>query len=89
MTGLSTQILTLFLVHTDQIPSQNRENPSEFIYNNNDLIGLSSLDGEDELMEMSTEEILTVSVVNQSLFDTQGSPGLEDYFNDKSIKGRL
>lgn len=51
------------------------------------MIGLSSLDGEDELMEMSTEEILTVSVVNQSLFDTQGSPGLEDYFNDKSIKG--
>lgn len=45
------------------------------------------MDGEDELMEMSTEEILTVSVVNQSLFDTQGSPGLEDYFNDKSIKG--
>lgn len=40
-------------------------------------------------MEMSTEEILTVSVVNQSLFDTQGSPGLEDYFNDKSIKGGL
>lgn len=40
-------------------------------------------------MEMSTEEILTVSVVNQSLFDTQGSPGLEDYFNDKSIKGEL
>lgn len=36
---------------------------------------------------MSTEEILTVSVVNQSLFDTQGSPGLEDYFHDKSIKG--
>ncbi|XP_054551300.1 probable E3 ubiquitin-protein ligase HECTD4 isoform X5 [Talpa occidentalis] len=57
------------------------------LFNNNDLIGLSSLDGEDELMEMSTEEILTVSVVNQSLFDTQGSPGLEDYFNDKSIKG--
>lgn len=50
---------------------------------------MSSLDGEDELMEMSTEEILTVSAVNQSLFDTQGSPGLEDYFNDKSIKGRL
>jgi len=48
---------------------------------------LSSLDGEDELMEMSTEEILTVSTVNQSLFDTQGSPALEDYFNDKSIKG--
>lgn len=59
------------------------------LFNNNDLIGLSSLDGEDELMEMSTEEILTVSVVNQSLFDTQGSPGLEDYFNDKSIKGEL
>lgn len=59
------------------------------LFNNNDLIGLSSLDGEDELMEMSTEEILTVSVVNQSLFDTQGSPGLEDYFNDKSIKGGL
>ncbi|XP_010602797.2 probable E3 ubiquitin-protein ligase HECTD4 [Fukomys damarensis] len=57
------------------------------LFNNNDLIGLSSLDGEDALMEMSTEEILTVSVVNQSLFDTQGSPGLEDYFNDKSIKG--
>lgn len=38
-------------------------------------------------MEMSTEEILTVSTVNQSLFDTQGSPALEDYFNDKSIKG--
>uniref|UniRef100_A0A4X2K6H4 HECT domain E3 ubiquitin protein ligase 4 n=1 Tax=Vombatus ursinus TaxID=29139 RepID=A0A4X2K6H4_VOMUR len=57
------------------------------LFNNNDLIGLSSLDGEDELMEMSTEEILTVSTVNQSLFDTQGSPGLEDYFNDKSIKG--
>eukprot|EP00069_Balaena_mysticetus_P007877 bmy_05722T0 len=36
------------------------------LFNNNDLIGLSSLDGEDELMEMSTEEILTVSVVNQS-----------------------
>lgn len=48
---------------------------------------MSSLDGEDELMEMSTEEILTVSTVNQSLFDTQGSPALEDYFNDKSIKG--
>lgn len=59
------------------------------LFNNNDLIGLSSLDGEDELMEMSTEEILTVSVVNQSLFDTQGSPGLEDYFSDKSIKGEL
>ncbi|XP_061866393.1 probable E3 ubiquitin-protein ligase HECTD4 isoform X3 [Colius striatus] len=57
------------------------------LFNNNDLIGLSSLDGEDELMEMSTEEILTVSTVNQSLFDIQGSPALEDYFNDKSIKG--
>uniref|UniRef100_A0A9L0K6R9 HECT domain E3 ubiquitin protein ligase 4 n=1 Tax=Equus asinus TaxID=9793 RepID=A0A9L0K6R9_EQUAS len=49
--------------------------------------GLMVCKDEDELMEMSTEEILTVSVVNQSLFDTQGSPGLEDYFNDKSIKG--
>ncbi|XP_074700070.1 putative E3 ubiquitin-protein ligase HECTD4 isoform X6 [Strix aluco] len=57
------------------------------LFNSSDLIGLSSLDGEDELMEMSTEEILTVSTVNQSLFDTQGSPALEDYFNDKSIKG--
>ncbi|KAG8145997.1 hypothetical protein E2320_012423 [Naja naja] len=52
-----------------------------------DLIGLSTLDGEDELMEMSSEEILTVSTVNQSLFDTQGSPALEDYFSDKTIKG--
>ncbi|XP_060106352.1 probable E3 ubiquitin-protein ligase HECTD4 isoform X1 [Heteronotia binoei] len=57
------------------------------LFNSSDLIGLSSLDGEDELMEMSTEEILTVSTVNQSLFDTQGSPALEDYFNDKTIKG--
>ncbi|KAM6318191.1 putative E3 ubiquitin-protein ligase HECTD4 isoform 4-T4 [Podargus strigoides] len=57
------------------------------LFNSSDLIGLSSLDGEDELMEMSTEEILTVSTVNQSLFDIQGSPALEDYFNDKSIKG--
>uniref|UniRef100_A0ACB8FZ56 E3 ubiquitin-protein ligase HTD4 n=1 Tax=Sphaerodactylus townsendi TaxID=933632 RepID=A0ACB8FZ56_9SAUR len=57
------------------------------LFNSSDLIGLSSLDGEDELMEMSTEEILTVSTVNQSLFDTQGSPVLEDYFNDKTIKG--
>ncbi|KAM6111771.1 LOW QUALITY PROTEIN: putative E3 ubiquitin-protein ligase HECTD4 [Pterocles gutturalis] len=56
------------------------------LFNSSDLIGLSSLDGEDE-HEMSTEEILTVSTVNQSLFDTQGSPALEDYFNDKSIKG--
>lgn len=58
------------------------------LFNSSDLIGLSSLDGEDELMEMSTEEILTVSTVNQSLFDTQGSPALEDYFNDKTLKGR-
>nr|XP_060642062.1 probable E3 ubiquitin-protein ligase HECTD4 isoform X2 [Anolis sagrei ordinatus] len=57
------------------------------LFNSSDLIGLSSLDGEDELMEMSTEEILTVSTVNQSLFDTQGSPALEDYFNDKTLKG--
>ncbi|XP_054852988.1 probable E3 ubiquitin-protein ligase HECTD4 isoform X3 [Eublepharis macularius] len=57
------------------------------LFNSSDLIGLSSLDGEDELMEMSTEEILTVSTVNQSLFDTQGSPALEDYFNDKTMKG--
>ncbi|XP_043571193.1 probable E3 ubiquitin-protein ligase HECTD4 [Chiloscyllium plagiosum] len=57
------------------------------LFNSSDLIGLSSLDGEDELMEMSTEEILTVSSVNQSLFDTQGSSALEDYFTDKLIKG--
>ncbi|XP_043924358.1 probable E3 ubiquitin-protein ligase HECTD4 isoform X2 [Protopterus annectens] len=57
------------------------------LFNSSDLIGLSSLDGEDELMEMSTEEILTVSTVNQSLFDTQGSPALEDYFLEKSMKG--
>ncbi|XP_066465637.1 probable E3 ubiquitin-protein ligase HECTD4 [Tiliqua scincoides] len=57
------------------------------LFNSSDLIGLSNLDGEDELMEMSTEEILTVSTVNQSLFDTQGSPALEDYFNDKTLKG--
>ncbi|XP_064424272.1 probable E3 ubiquitin-protein ligase HECTD4 [Latimeria chalumnae] len=57
------------------------------LFNSSDLIGLSSLAGEGELMEMSTEEILTVSTVNQSLFDTQGSPALEDYFTDKSIKG--
>ncbi|CAJ0915925.1 unnamed protein product, partial [Ranitomeya imitator] len=56
------------------------------LFNSSDLIGLSSLDGEDELMEMSTEEILTVSTVNQSLFDTQGIPGLGDYFSDKSLK---
>lgn len=59
------------------------------LFNSSDLIGLSSLDGEDELMEMSTEEILTVSTVNQSLFDTQGSPALEDYLNDKTLKGRI
>lgn len=57
------------------------------LFNSSDLIGLSSLDGEEELMEMTTEEILTVSSVNQSLFDTQGSSVLEDYFTDKSIKG--
>ncbi|KAG8456143.1 hypothetical protein GDO86_002079 [Hymenochirus boettgeri] len=57
------------------------------LFNSSDLIGLSGLDGEDELMEMSTEEILTVSTVNQSLFDTQGIPGLGDYFMDKSMKG--
>ncbi|XP_040202102.1 probable E3 ubiquitin-protein ligase HECTD4 isoform X1 [Rana temporaria] len=57
------------------------------LFNSSDLIGLSSLDGEDELMEMSTEEILTVSTVNQSLFDTQGIPGLGDYFTDKTLKG--
>ncbi|XP_041436316.1 probable E3 ubiquitin-protein ligase HECTD4 isoform X3 [Xenopus laevis] len=57
------------------------------LFNSSDLIGLSGLDGEDELMEMSTEEILTVSTVNQSLFDTQGIPGLADYFMDKSMKG--
>lgn len=39
-------------------------------------------------MEMSTEEILTVSSVNQSLFDTQGSSALEDYFTEKLIKGK-
>lgn len=59
------------------------------LFNSSDLIGLSSLDGEDELMEMSTEEILTVSTVNQSLFDTQGIPGLGDYFTDKTLKGEL
>lgn len=81
--------LDLFFLFT-QIRSRAKiEKIRASLFNNNDLIGLSSLDGEDELMEMSTEEILTVSVVNQSLFDTQGSPGLEDYFNDKSIKGVL
>ncbi|MEQ2307233.1 putative E3 ubiquitin-protein ligase HTD4 [Ameca splendens] len=57
------------------------------LFNSSDLIGLSSLEGEEELMELTNEEILTVSSVNQSLFDTQGSSALEDYFLDKSIKG--
>ncbi|MBN3309272.1 HECD4 ligase, partial [Amia calva] len=57
------------------------------LFNSSDLIGLSSLEGEEELMEMTNEEILTASSVNQSLFDTQGSSALEDYFMDKSIKG--
>lgn len=57
------------------------------LFNSSDLIGLSSLDGEDELMELSSEEILTASTVNQSLFDTQGSSALEDYFLDKSLRG--
>lgn len=57
------------------------------LFNSSDLIGLSSLDGEEELMELSSEEILTASTVNQSLFDTQGSSALEDYFLDKSFRG--
>lgn len=57
------------------------------LFNSSDLIGLSSLEGEDELMELSSEEILTASTVNQSLFDTQGSSALEDYFLDKSLRG--
>ncbi|XP_039598680.1 probable E3 ubiquitin-protein ligase HECTD4 [Polypterus senegalus] len=57
------------------------------LFNSSDLIGLSSLDGEEELMEMTNEEILTVSSVNQSLFDTQGSSALEDYFLEKAVKG--
>ncbi|XP_048853239.1 probable E3 ubiquitin-protein ligase HECTD4 isoform X2 [Brienomyrus brachyistius] len=57
------------------------------LFNSSDLIGLSSLEGEDELMEMTNEEILTASSVNQSLFDTQGSSALEDYFMDKSLRG--
>lgn len=40
-------------------------------------------------MEMTNEEILTASSVNQSLFDTQGSSVLEEYFLDKSIRGWL
>lgn len=58
------------------------------LFNSSDLIGLSSLEGEEELMELTNEEILTASSVNQSLFDTQGSSALEDYFLDKSIRGR-
>ncbi|KAJ3603715.1 hypothetical protein NHX12_028456 [Muraenolepis orangiensis] len=57
------------------------------LFNSSDLIGLSSLEGEEELMELTSEEILTASSVNQSLFDTQGSSALEDYFLDKSLRG--
>ncbi|KAG7243852.1 hypothetical protein INR49_006006 [Caranx melampygus] len=57
------------------------------LFNSSDLIGLSSLEGEEELMELTNEEILTASSVNQSLFDTQGSSALEDYFLDKSVRG--
>lgn len=57
------------------------------LFNSSDLIGLSNLEREEELMEMTNEEILTASSVNQSLFDTQGSSALEEYFLDKSIKG--
>uniref|UniRef100_A0A6Q2ZID3 HECT domain-containing protein n=1 Tax=Esox lucius TaxID=8010 RepID=A0A6Q2ZID3_ESOLU len=57
------------------------------LFNSSDLIGLSSLEAEDELMELTNEEILTASSVNQSLFDTQGSSALEDYFLDKSLRG--
>lgn len=57
------------------------------LFNSSDLIGLSSLEGEEGLMEITTEEILTASSVNQSLFDTQGSSALEDYFLAKTIKG--
>ncbi|KAJ7994262.1 hypothetical protein DPEC_G00264060 [Dallia pectoralis] len=57
------------------------------LFNSSDLIGLSSLEGEEELMELTNEEILTASSVNQSLFDTQGSSALEDYFLDKSLRG--
>lgn len=38
-------------------------------------------------MDLTNEEILTASSVNQSLFDTQGSSALEDYFLDKSVRG--
>ncbi|KTF85185.1 hypothetical protein cypCar_00030810 [Cyprinus carpio] len=57
------------------------------LFNSSDLIGLSNLEREEELMEMTNEEILTASSVNQSLFDTQGSSVLEEYFLDKSIRG--
>ncbi|XP_041692213.2 probable E3 ubiquitin-protein ligase HECTD4 isoform X1 [Coregonus clupeaformis] len=57
------------------------------LFNSSDLIGLSSLEGEEELMELTNEEILTASSVNQSLFDTQGSSALEDYFLNKSLRG--
>ncbi|XP_016414650.1 probable E3 ubiquitin-protein ligase HECTD4 [Sinocyclocheilus rhinocerous] len=57
------------------------------LFNSSDLIGLSNLEREEELMEMTNEEILTASSVNQSLFDTQGSSALEEYFLDKSIRG--
>ncbi|XP_067256066.1 probable E3 ubiquitin-protein ligase HECTD4 isoform X7 [Chanodichthys erythropterus] len=57
------------------------------LFNSSDLIGLSNLEREEELMEMTSEEILTASSVNQSLFDTQGSSALEEYFLDKSIRG--
>lgn len=59
------------------------------LFNSSDLIGLSNLEREEELMEMTNEEILTASSVNQSLFDTQGSSVLEEYFLDKSIRGWL
>ncbi|TRY90504.1 hypothetical protein DNTS_002641, partial [Danionella cerebrum] len=57
------------------------------LFNSSDLIGLSNLEREEELMEMANEEILTASSVNQSLFDTQGSSVLEEYFLHKSIRG--
>ncbi|XP_062874264.1 probable E3 ubiquitin-protein ligase HECTD4 isoform X2 [Trichomycterus rosablanca] len=57
------------------------------LFNSSDLIGLSSLKSEEDLMEMTSEEILTASSVNQSLFDTQGSSALEDFFLRKTIRG--
>ncbi|XP_051557544.1 probable E3 ubiquitin-protein ligase HECTD4 [Myxocyprinus asiaticus] len=57
------------------------------LFNSSDLIGLSNLEREEELMELTNEEILTASSVNQSLFDTQGSSALEEYFQQKSIRG--